>query len=633
MDRNAPKWNFEEPYVNKSRGVTDAASREREPVRPDVELARYREVNKLRRLLEDGCRKKLFMKCPKMALERWLIEQAQTQYRPTKENKMDPLLRNPRDAGVVRREIEYEIPKRIFGMRQRKDIERLKQNVDHYCVAARAWMRRLKDKREAFEVQSKTNGDENEEQKASREDADKKEVLNAESVEEMLWEAETKTREAVEDLRDAGVTNFRRDHEKQEVFEAAEIIEAQLIRLRDVCSPLINKMVKPVLDELMNELETTACEACERLWEMRHKERADGDEKVTLYYPQGYRNRFRVGAPVTVRYGGDQVFVTTGHVLKLRSLYVLRERRDRDAKKATAGSSIAKMLMNAKEEEDTTGEITRNNNDDDDGNGKDNAVAKNGDDEYQNVAYAPDGFLDALYTILRRYTTFIANAGQMQAAAPEEVFEAMREDFSVCMESFGSPLNCYFQRMGSAFPDIDVYFGSVGSFFRNEPTEGSFETGPPYVKETMDEMALRLDMLLDKSEGPLSFIVFVPDWYDPPLQAKLTMEASPYLRADLVANGRKHGYVVGNQHTPASSRRRYYSVPHGTHLYWLQNDAGFEKWRPTKKKLQRVLDGLERCQIDSDIAAGRRYDNRDSAGTVRLFHKGKVVPWPEEEKK
>ena len=130
---NAPKWNFREPYVNSSAGVSDAAARDRETVRPDVELARFREIKNIRRMLEDGCRDKLFTNLPKMALERWLIEQATVPYEPSK-RKMDPLLRKPDDAGVVRREIEFEIPKRIYGMRQRKDIKRLRENLHEYCT-------------------------------------------------------------------------------------------------------------------------------------------------------------------------------------------------------------------------------------------------------------------------------------------------------------------------------------------------------------------------------------------------------------------------------------------------------------------------------------------------------------------
>lgn len=418
---NAPKWNFREPYVNVSAGVSDAASRDRETIRPDVELARFREIKKIRQMLEDGCRDKLFTNLPKMALERWLIEQATVPYEPSK-RKMDPLLRKPDDAGVVRREIEFEIPKRIYGMRQRKDIKRLRENLNEYCAAARDWLRRLGTEK---------------------------------NIEDLLQEAEKQSNLAMDE---------------SDPIVKADILEKALIMLRDTASPMVRLKVKPVLDELMSSVEKQAQDAVDRLWKMRHETKRDETKQVTLFYPHGERSHFRIGSPVVVKYDEDELYITTGHVLKLRSLYTLRMRRDK--------SESAKGI-----------EVD------------------------ESVESEPKGFLDAVYQLVRRYTTFIAKAGQMQAAAPEDVFEAMREDFGVCMESFGSPLNCYFQRFGSAFPDTDVHFGSVGSFFRNEPVEGSFETGPPYVKETMDRMAVRLDKLLAASNRPLSFIVFVPDWY------------------------------------------------------------------------------------------------------------------------
>ena len=44
---------------------------------------------------------------------------------------------------MVRREIEFEIPKRIYGMRQRKDIKRLRENCMSTVLFARDWLRRL----------------------------------------------------------------------------------------------------------------------------------------------------------------------------------------------------------------------------------------------------------------------------------------------------------------------------------------------------------------------------------------------------------------------------------------------------------------------------------------------------------
>ena len=76
----------------------------------------------------------------------------------------------------------------------------------------------------------------------------------------------------------------------------------------------------------------------------------------------------------------------------------------------------------------------------------------------------------------------------------------MKKEYSVCQECFASPLNCYFSRFCSAFPDTDVYFGSQGSFFDFEPDEGSFECGPPYTVEVMDKTADRIHELLTKSD-------------------------------------------------------------------------------------------------------------------------------------
>lgn len=37
---------------------------------------------------------------------------------------------------------------------------------------------------------------------------------------------------------------------------------------------------------------------------------------------------------------------------------------------------------------------------------------------------------------------------------------------------------------------------------------------------------------------------------------------------------------------------RYYVVPHGTELFFLQNDAGFAKWPPTQEKIDRFKASL-----------------------------------------
>ncbi|EGD75107.1 hypothetical protein PTSG_06762 [Salpingoeca rosetta] len=205
-------------------------------------------------------------------------------------------------------------------------------------------------------------------------------------------------------------------------------------------------------------------------------------------------------------------------------------------------------------------------------------------------------FARCLYVLARRYKTFIgdeAEGGAFHAAAPETTFDTLREDFEVSQEQFASPFNCHFRKFCSAFPDIDVWFGSVGSFFDFSPVEGSFETGPPYTEEVMDMMADRLEHLLDNSTGPLSFIVFVPQWRSPACHALVSMDNSRYLRAHFVAPGHQHTYITGVQHTEGGQGgHRYYVVPHGTELFFLQNDAAYAKWPPTQHKINRFKASL-----------------------------------------
>jgi hypothetical protein len=128
-----------------------------------------------------------------------------------------------------------------------------------------------------------------------------------------------------------------------------------------------------------------------------------------------------------------------------------------------------------------------------------------------------DTFVRDAYVVARRYATFIgkeSEGGAFHSAAPERVFKLLHDDFEVCQELFASPFNCYFSRYCSAFEDSDRAFGSEGSFFGFSPSEGSFEANPPFTEEVMLRMAERIDKLCGGSEGPLSFVVFVPQWTD-----------------------------------------------------------------------------------------------------------------------
>ena len=133
-------------------------------------------------------------------------------------------------------------------------------------------------------------------------------------IEDLLCEAEKQSESA---------------QEESDPSVKAEMLEKALIMLRDKVSPMIRLKVKPVLDELMNSVEKEAADAVDRLWKMRHESKRDETKQVTLFYPHGEGSKFRIGSPVVVKYDDDELYITTGHVLKLRSLYVLRMRRDK----------------------------------------------------------------------------------------------------------------------------------------------------------------------------------------------------------------------------------------------------------------------------------------------------------------
>lgn len=114
------------------------------------------------------------------------------------------------------------------------------------------------------------------------------------------------------------------------------------------------------------------------------------------------------------------------------------------------------------------------------------------------------------------------------------------------------------------------------------PVSGSFEANPPFCEELMEAMVshfevrslprcswagasagqlpaapgmrtscnipLLLQKLLEASSEPLSFIVFIPEWRDPPTPALTRMEQSRFKRHQLSLPAFDHEYRSGSQH-------------------------------------------------------------------------------------
>ncbi|XP_039251610.2 mRNA (2'-O-methyladenosine-N(6)-)-methyltransferase-like isoform X1 [Styela clava] len=205
-------------------------------------------------------------------------------------------------------------------------------------------------------------------------------------------------------------------------------------------------------------------------------------------------------------------------------------------------------------------------------------------------------FLPRVWCLLRRYQTmFGPNQYEgivLQGALPVPVFKCLHDIFGVTMECFASPLNCYFKHYCSAFTDTDSYFGSSGPVLQFFPVSGSFEANAPFAEELMESMVDHFDKLLAQTDKPLSFIVFVPEWRDPTPVATLHMENSRFKRKQVLIPAFEHEYRSGLQHV-APVNEVYHKSVHGTLLFFLQNDAGFEKWGPTPARLRELLSSFQ----------------------------------------
>ncbi|XP_070536314.1 mRNA (2'-O-methyladenosine-N(6)-)-methyltransferase-like isoform X2 [Ptychodera flava] len=236
-----------------------------------------------------------------------------------------------------------------------------------------------------------------------------------------------------------------------------------------------------------------------------------------------------------------------------------------------------------------------------------------------------ENFLSRVWCLLRRYQTLFgirANEGSgLQGALPIPVFEALNKHFEVTFECFASPLNCFFKQYCSAYNDVDSYFGSRGPILDFHPVSGSFEANPPFGEELMEAMVDHFEDLLHKTDDPLSFIVFIPEWRDPPTPALVRMEESRYKRKQAVIPAFEHEYRSGSQHT-CPNDELYYRAVHGTLVFFLQNKAGYEKWEPTQEKVDALLQAFrpignkppDRYKMMNSVTAGVVRNNNSQRG-------------------
>ncbi|CAG5118671.1 unnamed protein product [Candidula unifasciata] len=204
-----------------------------------------------------------------------------------------------------------------------------------------------------------------------------------------------------------------------------------------------------------------------------------------------------------------------------------------------------------------------------------------------------DHFLARVWCLLKRYQAYFGsrpNEGKgNQGALSPALMETLHRVFNVSFECFASPFNCFFKQFCSAFPDTDGYFGSRGPFLRFCPTSGSFEANPPFSEELMEATVDHMESLLGETAEPLSFIVFIPDWRDPPTEALIRLESSRFKRKQFMCPPFEHEYRNGFQHLPSARKEMNCKAVFGTLVVFLQNEAGYAKWTPTAEKIKELV--------------------------------------------
>jgi len=194
-------------------------------------------------------------------------------------------------------------------------------------------------------------------------------------------------------------------------------------------------------------------------------------------------------------------------------------------------------------------------------------------------------FLTRAFAVVARYEALARTTSGSQGAVTHAVFDWLVSEHVARAECFASPLNCYLPRYCSAFPDVDAFFGSLGSFFDLEASafRGTYECNPPFTSELMlacvkhcvraceraDELDAAAEAAGGTGDGPLTFVVFTPAWTDDEYVA--TARASACLTTEVRVPRTDHEYRDGMQHSAA---RAVWSANVDSLVFLIQSRAG-----------------------------------------------------------
>ena len=206
-----------------------------------------------------------------------------------------------------------------------------------------------------------------------------------------------------------------------------------------------------------------------------------------------------------------------------------------------------------------------------------------------------DSFLLNVCWVHYRYYFLSGGRSGLQDAVPIDVMNYLTNKIDVKIECFASPLNATLPVYCSMFKDSDKAFGSVGSFFDFNPTEGSFEANPPFTESIMTRMCCHIIKLLNNSTGPMSFTIIIPHWTDPVPESVQNLMSSSYFNTSFLIPASEHSYCDGFtlKQTPLFFRDTLVMV--------LMNSLGIEKWKESLKTIASDLKSIWKSASSSDV--------------------------------
>jgi len=126
--------------------------------------------------------------------------------------------------------------------------------------------------------------------------------------------------------------------------------------------------------------------------------------------------------------------------------------------------------------------------------------------------------VELLALMLVRYGCLLPSGQQW--AIPKSVYQHLVSRYNVTVEGFASPVNSQIVsvrpdlRFCSLFPDTDVPYGSLGSFFDQSFEGQSVMANPPFVPAILESTVQHINRICSTATGPVRFFLWVPDWTD-----------------------------------------------------------------------------------------------------------------------